>query len=203
MSQIAIEVYTLEGVSQLYHIDLGMHISDLIVHIVKTHAALGDLYVGTIDWARTRLIYNNKTLEPTKTLEQYTEFQFKAKGPYKMHIMPKGGEPPKGQTAQKEREVETQRSSPISIRSCVPRNRNMAYVSKSYPGANSFLDNQINLLDQKHKTETLRQLSTSITEITECLKQSNSEDRLEQIFVMLQTIDHKLTLLINASPTII
>src|SRR5580692_2302712 len=149
--KVMLDVYTLDGTNQAYEVDLEMTIDQLIRRIIISHRGLiekKDFDPKKADLVNTRLIYNNKSLDHGKSLEKYTEFQYKAKGSYKMHIIPKGGKiDPKMEDQSPT--TEYLKSSPISIKYGSLSHRNNSN-SRSYPGSNSgnsFLDNQINRID--------------------------------------------------------
>jgi len=223
--KVSIDVYTLSGINQLYEIDIGTTISEFIKMIIQTHKAYIDkrkFDIARVDWHGTRLIHNGKSLEHLKTFEEYTEFQYKSKGPYKLHIVPRGGSV--GEDMNKladdfdnfDPKKITRPSSPITIKSSNVSISNsgtrLSYerpvVSQSYPGTNSFLESQINRLDRRQRSDSLKQVSESLSNISNYLKDlsisetSESSDKLEKIIQMLSSIDGKLTRLIDmGTPT--
>ena len=213
--RIPIDVYTLNGLNYHYDIDIGVKIIDIIRHILATHKAFEEtpkFNPQLVDINQVKLIYNGKTLDQSKTLEEYTEFQYKPKGGgYKMHIVVKGGEviaepsdssePPCTSYTQ----TNNRSSSPISIKnhsgSVSSRVINDKNASRSFPGTSSFLDSQINRLDRRQRKDSLKQVSDSVNHISQFLKDftetGESSERLDKIMQMLVSIDAKLNQLIE------
>jgi hypothetical protein len=210
--KISIDVCTLGGIRQIYEIDVSLKIKDLIKTIVKTHEAFSDsnkFNINLVEWDQTRLIYNGKSLDQKKTLEEYTDFKYKLKDAHKMHIVPKGGdvtrEPDKANMeilinkSQQSQKI----SSPISIKSSsISRADSDRYVSKSFPGTGSFLENQINRIDRRQKFDSLKNMSDSLSDISGYMKDLSEtqepSDKMDKILQMLVIIDTKLNRIIES-----
>jgi len=232
--KISVDAYTLSGIGQIYEIDIGTSIREFVRTVIETHRAYSDkkkFNIGLVDWNNTRLIYNAKTLDHFKTFEEYTEFQYKSKGPYKMHIVPRGGSIGENldqldkiddSFEELESKKTTRPSSPISIKtSSFGRMGSDRYtVSRSFPGTNSFpgsssspgngsfLENQINRIDRRQRSDSLKQVSDSLCDISNYLKdlsvvpETDSSDKLDKILQVLVSIDTKLNRLIDmGTPT--
>ena len=213
--RIAIDVVTLNGIAHHYDIDISQKISELIKHIINTHEAFTKTTKfdpQLVELNKTKLIYNGKTLDHSKSLEEYTDFQYKPKGGnYKIHIVAKGGDVSNSPIDESEllsnSQTNIKRStSPISINSIsvsvgsrLPTDHSF---SRSFPGTStSFLDNQINRLDRRQRTDSLRQVSESLNDISQFLRESSdtteSSERLDKVMQILGSIDSKLGKLIE------
>ena len=223
-NKILIDVYNLNGVGQIYEIDIGMKIIDIIEHIINTHHGFTEIKnfdPKLIDLKQTRLIYNSKTLEHSKTLEEYVEFQYKSKNmtAYKMHIITKEKSIVQDSSAKSE-EIDKQSnrttSIPITVNSCsFPDYRITGIIDKessfSFPGTNTFLENQINRLEKRQRNETLRQVSESLNDISNFINDFDDDqessgnfqnsDKLEKIIQLLSSIDLKIDKLIEFGST--
>ena len=204
---ISIEVSTLSGQTQIYDVDSGDKIINLIKHIITTHKSLSDpkaFQANFVDLKTTKFIYNGKTLDNQKTLEDYTEFQFKSENAYKIHLIIRGGHGHAHDTTNEDASCFSQSSKPIPI--------NMLHHksgSNSCPGTSSFLENQINRLDTRQRSASIINVSESFVEISEQLKGLTShnpnqspisKEKLDKITQLLASIDLKLTTIIEFGP---
>lgn len=220
--KICIDVHTLGGINQVYDVDIGIKVNDLIKHVITTHKTFQDkkkFNINLIDMKACRVICNGKSLEHFKTLEEYVEFQYKSPTPHKIHFIHKGGEIANDRptlaindSAIFVKEIGG-KATPITIKSSssssnMSRLNQDGLVSKSFPGTSSFLENQINRLDKRPKVETendsLKQVSESLSEIKNYIKECSEKepsDRYEKIMQMLLAVDGKVNRLLDSSFT--
>ena len=223
--KVLIDIYNLNGNGYRYDIDVGMKIEDLIKHVVNTHPVFAETKTFSprlVDLKQTRLIHNGKTLESSKTLEEYIEFQYKSKNcnPYKMHIVIKGGPITPENIDEYENmlgpHLTKKTTSPISIKipvvtNHVDCNSSDREGSRSFPSSNSFLESQINRLEKRQKADSLKQVSDSISDISNFITDLSENqqfsdnpqqfDKLEKILQILSCIDIKLNKLIELGST--
>ena len=223
--KVSIDICDLNGNGSRYDIDVGMKIEDLIKHVVYTHPSFAETKIFSprlVDLKQTRLIHNGKTLESSKTLEEYTEFQYKSKNcnPYKMHILIKGGPITPENIDEYENmlgpHLTKKTTNPISIKIPIIMNHGDGNSSdkesaRSFPCSNSFLESQINRLEKRHKTDSLKQVYDSISDISNFITDLSENqqlsdnpqqfDKLEKILQILSSIDTKLDKLIELGST--
>lgn len=195
---INIIVCTALGDNQPYSIDIGINIGELLKYIVSTHISLKTTNIETIDWNMSKLVYNGKTLDHSKTLEEYTEFQYKQKSAYKIQIILSIKMDDRHPTR------------PIIIKNN-SSNKLLADAnntpSMSFPSTNLFLERHINRMDKKNKELTLKHVSASLSDISNWVKDlsENNEpcnnlasDKLDQIINLLQALNTKLDKVIDS-----
>ncbi len=223
MRKISINVYTLSGIEQHYEIDILTPIKEFIKKIICTHKDYSDkkkFNPHLVDLINTRLIHCGKTLDHQKTFQDYKEFLYKSNNPYKMHIVPRGGTIDENidhisnlvnEFNIDEQEKILRSSSPISIRnSSESKIRNDRHLnirscssSNSYSGSNSFLENQINRIDQRQRTDLLQQACELLNDISKYMKElyetnpTENSEKLEKILQSLSCIDGKLEQIID------
>ncbi len=215
---IAVQTVTSHsGGEKQYQVNLDTSIIDLIKLIVNSHPDFSDpkyFNIKSVDWLGCRLMYNRKTLEHFKTLEDHTEFQYKSNGIYKLTLLTKGGlvntydtpiysdsEDSMSNQSHISSPISNQLhiSSPISIRSDSPISRTFGTGPRSFPGTTSFLETQINRLDKRTKSEQIKQVSDAIIDLSNYLKTTQNQhyDQLNNICNILTAIDQKLGYLID------
>jgi hypothetical protein len=224
-SKIAIEVVTLKGEKHTFEqVDVGMKIGDLIKHIASTHKHFVDnlgFSPDRVDWKHSRLLYKGISLDHTKCLEEYPEFQIKSHKPYKMHIIFKGGYD--NSCDLDEEDVETHRTtatSPVLIRNSsqtaidIPRMGHIsddfvdpsppnAMVSRSFPGTTNAMD--IHYMRRKHeemrkaqeerrkRSEVVTQMSESLGAMSRFLKDISTNEPQDQNHNQMDAILGMLT----------
>jgi hypothetical protein len=220
--KIQVDVVSLLGCSQIYEFDSGTLILELIKEIIRTHKSFTDskkFQSDLVDLQNTKLMYNGRTLDIRKTLEDYDSFQYKSRNPYKMHIITRGGQISESSMSPPNKSPFHGPSSPLHshlppgpiLNGFSPPSSSGEGLTEPYgfglhrsspiligrsPDQNSFLENQINRINQRQRSISLRQISDSFAEIKENLITNDNFD-LSQIGSILASIDNKLSILVD------
>lgn len=202
---IKLEVLNTDGLSKIYEFEIDTKVSEIIRHIVQTHPSFVDdpfFSYKTVNYNQTKLVHDGKTLSPQKRLEEFTRFQIKAPGAFRVHIIVKGGRTKSS-------------SSPISIHGRSHSGINYGFTppdlsARSYPGSD-YITEQLNRSKgerQVRHDQDRAQTSEAIVKLAETLsatskfanilsKQVESENQLIKIERQIEDINRKLDLLFN------
>lgn len=189
----------LDGQTQTYSIDIATLISDFIKNIVDSHQSLKTSPIQNVDLNICKLIYNNKILDNHKSLEEYTEFQYKSKSSYNMNFI----------VGFKFGDLKTQ-PIPIpsnknndSIHSTHPINPKPVEneISMSFPSTNNFLYKHLGRIDKRNKSVGLKNVYSSLNDISNWIKdlseQTDPSDKMDKIIELLQSMHLKMDKLLE------
>lgn len=217
-AQVTLEVCTLTGLGKMYEVNLDLPVIDLIKLVVETHPSYSNSQsfdIKNVDWSGTRLMLNGKTLDHFRVLETYAEFHVNSKGKsYKLHIIVKGGSI-SNQLNEDNSDSDVditpsslghkEPSSPISIKPHFNSGQRDKILSQSFPGTSSspttsFLENQINRIDRRSKSDQVKFVNDSLNDLSNYIKStpeiSDHGQKLHNILTILLSIDQKLAQLI-------